>query len=184
MPKTQTTLVFFAHATTVDNEAGISSGQSDAKVSPLGKIQIQNLRQAVKGQTFDAVFASDLSRAIETAKGAFDQSHQIIIDSRLREIDVGEYSGQPVAVTQTLMTKYIDQPFPGGESYKDVEARVNNWLTEIRADYSGKKIALVGHQATQLALEVICNHLTWQQAIDNDWRRINAFQFGWEYDRA
>lgn len=180
MPKTR--LVFFAHATTFDNEAGISSGQSNAKVSPLGKTQIHHLRQAVKNQTFDAVFASDLIRTIETANGAFGQSHRIIIEPRLREIDVGEYGGQPVAVTKTLMTKYIDQPFPDGESYKDVETRIRSWLNEVKVTHAGQRLAVVGHQATQLALEVICNHLRWQEVIDNDWRKTKSFQFGWEYD--
>ena len=38
------------------------------------------------------------------------------------------------------------------------------------------------HHAPQLALEVILNGKTWQQAFAEDWRPLKKWQPGWEYE--
>ena len=42
-------------------------------------------------------------------------------------------------------------------------------------------MAIVAHRAPQLALEVILNGLSWQEAINNDWRKTGDWKPGWEY---
>ena len=48
--------------------------------------------------------------------------------------------------------------------------------------YNGKTIALVAHKAPQLALDVITKGMTWQEAIDSDWRKTKNWQPGWMYE--
>ncbi len=43
------------------------------------------------------------------------------------------------------------------------------------------KMSIVAHQAPQLAPDVILNGKTWEQAIDEDWRKKKAWQPGWVY---
>jgi hypothetical protein len=43
-------------------------------------------------------------------------------------------------------------------------------------------VAVVAHQAPQLALDVIIRGKNWQQAIDEDWRKKKAWQPGWGYE--
>lgn len=176
------TITFFAHATTFDNEAGIATGQFDAELSPLGKQQVIDLKNAVAGRKFDAVFCSDLIRAKETATGAFGHTNQIIIDPRLKEIDVGDMTGEKDSVTHPLAPKYINAPFPHGESWCDVEKRISEFLNGVVAKYpDGARVALVAHQASQLSLDVILKKISWQDALKNDWRKTKSFQFGWDY---
>jgi hypothetical protein len=36
----------------------------------------------------------------------------------------------------------------------------------------------------QLALDALLKGKTWQQAIDEDWRKVKAWQPGWEHELA
>ena len=75
----------------------------------------------------------------------------------------------------------MDEPYPNGESYRDVERRVADFLGFLRENYDGKRVAIVAHQGPQLALEVLTKKRTWEQAIADDWRRTKSWQPGWEY---
>lgn len=79
------------------------------------------------------------------------------------------------------MNKYVDSPFPNGESYKDVEKRIADFLEFLKKSYDNKHIAIVAHQAPQLALDVLLRGKTWQQAIREDWRKTKSWQPGWDY---
>jgi len=79
------------------------------------------------------------------------------------------------------MIDYLDKPFPNGESYKDVEKRIADFLNFLKKNYDGKHVAIVAHQAPQLALDVLLKGKTWKQAIDEDWRKKKAWQPGWKY---
>ncbi len=76
---------------------------------------------------------------------------------------------------------FINNPFPNGESLKDVENRVKEFLDDLYKNYAGKHIAIMAHKAPQLALEVILNNRAWEQAIERDWRNTKSWQPGWEY---
>jgi broad specificity phosphatase PhoE len=75
----------------------------------------------------------------------------------------------------------ITQRFPNGESYEDVKARMADLLSFLKKNYDGKRVALVGHKAPQLALDVLLKGRTWEQAFAEDWRVTKAWQPGWEY---
>ena len=79
------------------------------------------------------------------------------------------------------MKEHLSKPFPNGESLDEVAERVKEFLTEIRQRYEGGHVAIIGHQVVQLALEVLLNKLTWEEALERDWRKTKAFQFGWDY---
>jgi len=80
------------------------------------------------------------------------------------------------------MKKYVEVPFPNGESYRDAEQRMNSFLEYLKESYDDKHIAIVAHQAPQLALDVLLKGKTWEQAIDEDWRNTKSWQPGWEYE--
>ena len=52
----------------------------------------------------------------------------------------------------------------------------------LKEKYDGKHIAIVAHQAPQLAIEVVLNNKTWEQVINEDWRKSGNWQPGWEYE--
>ncbi|MCK4554181.1 class I tRNA ligase family protein, partial [Candidatus Parcubacteria bacterium] len=175
-------ITYFVHGTTIDNERNVASGHYDVGLSKLGIEQSKKLGELMKEKQFDVIFCSDLKRAVDSAKLAFgNRGIKIIQDKRLRECDYGDLTRKGVKEYKSIMQERINKPFSKGESYKDVENRIQEFLEEVKSKYGGKKIAIVAHQGPQLALDVVLKGKIWQQAIDEDWRKKKAWQPGWEY---
>lgn len=175
-------ITYFVHGTTTDNEQNIATGQQPGELSELGVQQAKDLGKVVADKKFDVIFCSDLNRAVDSAKLAFGDKYKIIQDKRLREANYGDFTGTPEAKFKNNLSRYVNMPFPGGESYKDVEKRLVDFLNEIKSKYDGQHVVIVAHQAPQLALEVILNGKSWEQAIAEDWRHTKTWQAGWEYE--
>ncbi len=175
-------IVYFVHGTTIDNERDISSGWSDVELSELGIKQSVDLKDQIKHRRFDIVFCSDLRRAIDSAKLTFEGVVPIIPDERLRECNYGKYNGQSSSVVEPMQEKHITEKFPNGESYEDVKIRIADFLKFLKENYDGKGVAIVGHKAPQLALDVLLKNKTWKQSFAEDWRKRKAWQPGWEYE--
>lgn len=174
-------LTYFVHGTTTDNERGLATGWLPGELSEEGRAQAAELGRHIAGKQFDVVIASDLRRAVDTAHIVFS-GRGIITDFRLREVNYGDYNGKPAKSFKADTTGFIDEPFPNGESYRDVEERLRSLCGDLRTRYDGKRVALVAHQGPQLALDVIIKEKTWQQAMAEDWRHIHAYQPGWKYE--
>ena len=172
------TITYFVHGTTTDNEKHLATGQAHGELGELGIQQSKDLGHLVAHKQFDVVFTSDLNRAIISADLAFKDKYQIIQDKRLRECDYGDLTQQPCSEFKDEMEKYVENRFPNGESYKEVEARMRDFLQFLKENYDGKHVAIVAHEAPQLAIEVIINGRTWEQAITENWRRRGAWQPG------
>ena len=167
------------HATTTDNEQDLATGWLPGKLSEPGVRQARDLGNLVSSKHFDAVFCSDLKRAVDSAKLGFGKKYKIILDKRLRECNYGDFNGKSDELKK--MSTHIDKHFPNGESYKDVERRIEDFLNFLKDNYDGQHIAIIAHQGPQLALDVLIKKKTWQQAISEDWRHAKAWQPGWEY---
>src|SRR3990167_485717 len=175
-------ITYLVHGATLDNERDIASGWANPGLSELGIKQAKQQGDLLVGKHFDIVFCSDLKRAVESADLAFKGKVEIIQDNRLRECNYGDFNQKPDKTFKHEVLKYIDTPFPNGESYEDVKARIQNLLKFIKANYNDKHVVLLAHQAPQLALDVLLKGKTWKQAIDEDWRKTKSWQPGWEYE--
>lgn len=89
-------LFLIRHGQTSANLNGIYSGQSDVKLTELGHSQAEAIRPVLAPYRFDRVYASDLSRAVNTAQLALPGSAPIQTPL-LREISIGDLTGQYVA---------------------------------------------------------------------------------------
>jgi broad specificity phosphatase PhoE len=174
-------ITYFVHGTTTDNEKGIATGWQPGELSEIGIVQARELGKLVADKEFDAVFSSDLKRAVDSARLGFGDKYEVIQDQRLREINYGDLTGHLEIEFKENLEKYIDLPFPNGESLKDVEKRISDFLKDVNNKYNGKSIAILAHQAPQLALEVLLKGKVWEQAIASDWRKTKSWQPGWEY---
>ena len=176
-------ITYFVHGTTTDNEKEISSGWKDVELSELGIKQSIALKEQTKDKKFDVVFCSDLQRARNSAKLAWDGIYQIIPDARLRECNYGKLNGASSAVVEPMQEeKCITNRFPEGESYEDVKVRIVDFLEFLKKNYDGKNVAIVAHKAPQLSLDVLIKGKTWKQALAEDWRKTKAWKPGWEYE--
>lgn len=176
-------ITYFVHGTTTDNEKEIASGWSPGELSKLGIEQSIELKKLIKDRKFDVVFCSDLKRAVDSAKLTFRDSVKIIKDKRLREVNYGDLTGANSKLVESLTLKHINKPFQNGESYKDVEKRIRSFLKDLMKKYTRKNVAIVAHRAPQLALEVIINGKSWEQAVKEDWRskKPKEWRLGWNY---
>lgn len=175
----KTKIIYFVHGTTYDNANKKCSGWKQVELNDLGKEQAKNLGEVNKNKNFDIIFTSDLVRAIDSAEIAFPNVLKVQ-DQRLRECNYGILDGE-----NKNFIKYEDhivEPFPSGEALKDVEARMRSFIEDISKKYENKKIGIVAHRAPQLALEVITKNITWEKAIENDWRKNGEWKPGWEYE--
>ena len=174
----KTKVIYFVHGTTNDNINGKCSGWKQAELSDLGKERAIKLGQIKKNTHLDIIFTSDLVRAIDSANLAFP-SVKHIQDIRLRECNYGDLDGKDKSLV--IYEEHIDNPFPNGESLKDVEKRVKDFIQFLKKDYQGRTIGIVAHRAPQLAFEVLTKNISWEEANKTDWRKTKAWQPGWEY---
>lgn len=173
----ETKIIYYVHGTTYDNASKKCSGWKQVELNDLGKEQAANLGKNTPYK-FDVLFSSDLVRAIDSSNIAFPdvEKHQ---DKRLRECNYGDYDGEDKKLV--VYEDHIDIPFPNGESLKDVEKRIREFLKDIQKKYPGKTIGIMAHRAPQLAIEVITKHISWKEANAKDWRKTGDWQPGWEY---
>ena len=128
-------IVFETHSITTDNEAGLATGWLGGRLSAHGKALAAELGRRRRHDGIVAVFASDLGRAVETVELAFGGSAiPVHLDERLREVDYGAWNGIPVSRLERERARRISRPFPSGESYQQVVARVADFLEELARD--------------------------------------------------
>jgi len=125
---------------------------------PLGEAGIalaERLATELAGVGADAVYASPLKRAWETAEPiARAAGLALRADEGLREIGCGEVDGLPFDAVRERYPELWDRNmaqtdeefrWPGGESYAEFRDRVRQALTRISREHAGRTVVLVAH---------------------------------------
>ena len=178
-PRMSVNVVFETHSTSVDNEKGIATGWLDGGLSPTGREQANELGERRRDDGLAIVFTSDLHRAVETAEIAFAGSVlPVERDRRLRECNYGSMNGRPRAELDSQRAHRLDEPWPGGESWRQAVARVTGFLDELRRARDGQRVLIIGHVATRWALDHTALGIPLEDLVDApfEWRE------GWEYE--
>jgi broad specificity phosphatase PhoE len=171
-------IVYETHSISVDNEQGVATGWLDGELSVRGRKLARELGKRRASDGIVAVYSSDLRRAVETAELALGGSAiPIRLDWRLRECDYGELNGAPLSRFEGEPPRRIDVPYPGGESYRDVVARVRAFLEELPAEVDGSRILVIGHAATRWSLQHLLEGTPLEDVVGAPFR----WQPGWEY---
>jgi len=149
------------HAESAWNAMGLWQGHADPGLSSRGVAQAEALARTLAGEGIEAIVASDLRRARETARVVADLlGLEAIHDPRLRERDLGAWSG--------LSTPQIAGRWPedlarvrardpdfrpgGGESIRDVRGRAVGFFRELAARPGPARWAVVTHGGVIRAL--------------------------------
>lgn len=171
-------IVFETHSWSEDNDRGIATGWDHGRLSERGRELAGELGERRRDDGIAAVFCSDLRRAIETAEIAFDGSGlPILLDWRLRECDYGDLNSTPASELHRGRRRYLDTPYPGGESWRQAVTRVCRFLDDLPSRWTGKRVLIIGHVATRWAFDHRLNGVPLEELIAADfgWRE------GWEY---
>ncbi|MGI5923976.1 MAG: histidine phosphatase family protein [Lentisphaeria bacterium] len=140
------------HGQTVANETNTIQGQSDTALNAFGIKQAERLAERLRGTSFAAVYSSDLSRAMDTARIIVPDQAPIPTPA-LREWHLGAWQG--------MSSKEVRERFPGemeaflndrpglrvtgGETKSEVYKRAADFLRSLTAKHADEHLLVVSH---------------------------------------
>lgn len=136
----ETVLFLVRHGETVDNARQIMQGQTQGCLNEKGREQARVVAERLAAEPVDAIVASDLQRAIQTAE-IIAEPHglPVVTTSLLRERDWGGFTGR-------FIPDLKGEVWPDDiESEEALLARARTFLIYITATYPGKRVVAVGH---------------------------------------
>lgn len=150
----KTRLIFVRHGYSQANEKNIFAGITDVPLTELGKEQAVLTANYLSQYDIDVLYSSDLKRAVQTAQPIAEQTGlPIILNEKLREMDLGEWEELPFeAVVKNYpkeydlwMTDVGNAAAPGGESIAELRKRIITAVEEITAKHRCKTVCVVTH---------------------------------------
>ncbi|MFC2011052.1 histidine phosphatase family protein [Chloroflexota bacterium] len=173
-------LLLVRHGITESNSARRFVGQGDVDLSADGYRQVEKLRGRLANEKIDAVYSSDLKRALVTAEGiSAEHKMDIVACPELREVNYGHAEGltfQEIKscypeVAELIANFNLRLEFPGGEGFKGFMERVVRFLDRLEKHESSETILIVCHggplRTLALHLLGIAQDHWWQIRFDN-----------------
>ena len=153
-----TTRVYLVrHGATLVGGEDRFAGETDVALSEIGREQARALGARLAAERLDAVYASPLARARETAR-LIAESHgrEVVSVPELREISHGRWEGRTRAEVEAVYpeeyARWEADPFTfapeGGETGLTVMARSLPAIIEIVATHPDGHVLIVSHKAT------------------------------------
>src|SRR3989338_6655939 len=129
-------ILLIRHAQSKGNETNTVQGQTDEGLSELGKSQALNLTEYFNSGDLNAIYSSDLRRAVETAEPTAKKLNlEIKKDIDLREADFGIWEG---LTYEEVKNKYSDEY---NKWHKNYYIRPS-WFESFESHYKRVKKAL------------------------------------------
>ena len=156
-----TRLLIIRHGQSLWNEAGRIQGQQDIALSALGLRQAEALGNRLRAAHLDAIYASPLLRARQTAAAiAGPHGMDVRLEPDLAEIHHGMWEGMTEADVATQFGDLLDlwrtRPsqvqMPGGEHFVDCQARGLAAVERIAAAHPAQTVAVVTHDVVVKAV--------------------------------
>ena len=149
-----TRILAIRHGETAWNVDTRIQGHLNIPLNDTGHWQGQRLGQALAGEAIAAIYASDLSRAHDTALYVSQATGvPVVPELGLRERGFGEFEGKTFAEIalalpdQAELWRKRDPAFTpaGGESLLQLQERVLTTVNRLAAQHPGELIVMVGH---------------------------------------
>jgi alpha-ribazole phosphatase len=167
-------LLLVTHAQTDWNVQGRFQGHSDVPLNSHGRQQAVKLQQRLAQESFQAVLASDLCRAWETAE-MVARPHNLLVqrEPRLRELHFGAWEGLTYDEIQQhhpqRLADWQANPLhitpPDGEGLLALSGRLQTLLQEIKKRRAELSILLVAHRGS---LRVLLSLLL-DKPVEKNW---------------
>jgi broad specificity phosphatase PhoE len=151
--------IFLArHGESVANQQKLISGQMDAPLTEKGKNQAQWLCDVLQNERLSAIYASSLSRAMETATLTAER-HGLAIRPMdgLKEIHFGALQGRPAdelrqSRPHTTDFSTDDLATPESENPDAFESRVTECLETVLREITGSALIVAHRNTNQVIL--------------------------------
>jgi broad specificity phosphatase PhoE len=164
-----TTLLLVRHGETDWNAEGRLQGHTDRPLSEFGRRQARQLAEELADEPLDAIYASDLARARQTAEIVGERLDlPIVLDPELREKDWGTWEG--LAAVERDRVEFV------GESTEAHQERILRALERIAEQHPAGHVLVVTHggsmrrvqtAAMGMAMPVVENCGRWLCAWEN-----------------
>jgi isoleucyl-tRNA synthetase len=166
-----TKIILVRHGQAENNVLFMSSAAHDKHpLTELGYAQAQTTAENLMKENIDVVFSSPVLRAKQTAEAYTKKSGmEMIIDERLSEIFSGSWEeksqndpsikmSRDVYKALPVEDRYLTKRGETGESWEDLQNRVQDFLDEMLEKYAGKTVLCFAHQGTdEIALKILKN---------------------------
>jgi probable phosphoglycerate mutase len=164
MTKSRTDVLLVRHGQTPWNSEGLWQGHGDPGLTDLGRAQADELARVLVAEAkrpWTHVIASDLERARETAFVLAESlGLPFEFDERLRELDIGDWSGLSRDEIERLDPERLyafesGEPTVrpgGGESRVEIRARTHAFMCDVAERFAGGSIIVVTHLGVIRAL--------------------------------
>lgn len=170
-------IFLFRHAQTTDNLDKIFCGKRDPDLTPSGVEEAGEIADKLKDKKVTKAYCAPNIRTkhtLDIVLEPHDTAVETVADPRIRERDYGDLTGKSKTEYEKLYPeKYrewhrgYDTPPPNGESLKQVEERVLEFLKEILANVwqndvificaSGNSIRPIRRYFEKLTIEEMCS---------------------------
>lgn len=165
-----TTLLLVRHGETDWNAEGRLQGHTDRPLSEYGRRQARRLAEELVDETLDAIYASDLARARETAEIVAKRlTLPVMLDRDLREKDWGTWEG--------LTPAERDRVELVGESTEAHQERILRALGRIAQRHPGARILVVTHGGSMRRVQTAALGMA-LPVVDNCGRWLCAWEDG------
>lgn len=152
------------------------------RLTKKGERQIKIAAKKLKKEKINFIYSSDIFRTRQTAgivaKGL---GLKVYFDKRLRDINLGVYSG---VLKEVLYRDFPDpkkrfyQKPKKGESWSDCRGRMLDFLKKIDKRYKNKKILIISHGDSLWLLEGAVKGLTNKEILNENLTKGNYINVG------
>lgn len=147
-----TTILLARHGESDWNREGRWQGHADRPLTEHGRLQARALAERLRGAPLPVIYASDLSRAAQTAQIVGEiLKLQVVELPGLREVDVGSWSGLTLPETEERFPEGVARwrrggtGWDGGESYAAMTRRVVETIRTLALSHDGGQLLVVCH---------------------------------------
>ncbi len=166
-------LYLVRHGQTDYNLKNLLQGSTDNPLNDTGRQQAHQLASMLADIPFDIIYSSPLKRALETAEIIRESNVNrppIVLDERLREIDMGEWEGKyfPAILEEhrEMFERVKNDPFeyrpPGGESFSRFVDRLRSFVEDLKGE-NHELVLIVAHQMVNSVIRILMEGADWRE---------------------
>ena len=187
-----TRLIFVRHGESEANVLRRIAGHADFPLTAIGLEQVGQTADYLSVEPISAVYSSDLSRALATAKPhAERRGLEVIPRTALRELHCGEWEGrdmdeirerEPNRYGIGFCQHFLWAEIPGGESIAECGRRFGEEILRIATAHEGQTVLIASHGATIRIFFSMISGLSLEEANDKFAFPSNSSYSVAEYD--
>ena len=153
----ETRILLIRHGQSQGNAEQRFGGHSPTPLSELGHAQAEATARALRDEGVDAIYSSDLLRAVQTAEPlARETGLEVVRTEAFRERSVGRMEGLTFEEAArrfpgeyaALLRRDFEHVLTGGESYRQLLDRAARELDAAVGRHRGSTVAVFSHTGT------------------------------------